>query len=120
MDSSEQDVGLGVNFGEIREDSATTPTMEKSQPRPQMRGYSSESGRGSMAVTLGDGDEGKVVGVGMDVPGKVIARSSFGTRELLEQTDWSATSLGPKEEWPQSLKTAISIGSSLLSLHLGE
>lgn len=114
MDSPEQDVDLEVNFGETGCESATTPTMEISEPRLQTRGKSSESGGRLTTVAMGGGDERKLVGLGMDVPGKVIARSSFGTRELLEQTDWSATSLGPKEEWPQSLKTAISIGSSRL------
>jgi hypothetical protein len=28
---------------------------------------------------------------------------------LLDHTDWSATRLGPRESWPQSLKTALSM-----------
>ena len=29
--------------------------------------------------------------------------------DLISQFDWSSTSIGPLEFWPQSLKTAVSI-----------
>lgn len=31
------------------------------------------------------------------------------TRDLLLSFDWSASPLGPIEQWPQSLKTAVSL-----------
>ncbi|WRT68535.1 uncharacterized protein IL334_005512 [Kwoniella shivajii] len=30
-------------------------------------------------------------------------------QELMDSTDWAATSLGPRDQWPQSLKTAASL-----------
>lgn len=61
------------------------------------------------------------------VSGKNSSRSALGLKqtevglsmdvhELLKTTDWSKTSLGPRDQWPQSLKTIGGFCASLTSL----
>ena len=40
-----------------------------------------------------------------DATGNEYAGRSLDVHELLETTDWAKTSLGPKDQWPQSLRT---------------
>lgn len=38
-----------------------------------------------------------------------VRRSKFKVEELIDSFAWENTALGPKSQWPQSLKTAISV-----------
>lgn len=46
---------------------------------------------------------------GSSAPGASLNMSSSECERLVAQTDWAATPLGPAADWPQSLKTSLSI-----------
>lgn len=81
-----EEVGLGVNFGDV----------SRALEGPRMgRGVSDGSGSQSVATEKEAGLEDDSVMETESIPSNVMTRSSFGTRELLESFDWASTSLGP-------------------------